>query len=44
VAIRPEVAGDRSRLGRCLKLLEDFCVVTDSVRRGLSVAVEVGPA
>jgi N-acetylglucosamine malate deacetylase 2 len=44
VAIHPEVAGDRSRLDGCVELFEDFCVVTDSVRRGLPVAVEVEPA
>jgi organic hydroperoxide reductase OsmC/OhrA len=32
---------DRERLGRCLEIFEDFCVVTQSVRQGLPVAVEV---
>jgi organic hydroperoxide reductase OsmC/OhrA len=45
VQIRPEVAAaDLDRIGRCLALFEDFCVVTQSVRNGLEVAVEVQPA
>jgi organic hydroperoxide reductase OsmC/OhrA len=36
--LKPE---DRSRIGRCLELFEDFCVVTESVRRGVDVAVRV---
>ncbi|HZC99644.1 MAG TPA: PIG-L family deacetylase [Actinomycetes bacterium] len=44
VSIRPRIAGDRSRLGRCVKLFEDFCVVTDSVRQGLPVVVDIEPA
>ena len=36
-------AEDRERLGRCLELFEDFCVVTQSVRAGLDVQVEVAP-
>ncbi len=43
VSIRPEIAGDRSRVDRCLGLFEDFCVVTESVRRGLPVTAEVKP-
>lgn len=39
----PQVTGDSSRVGRCLELFEDYCVVTDSVRRGLSAVVEVEP-
>jgi organic hydroperoxide reductase OsmC/OhrA len=30
-----------SRLERCVKLFEDFCVVSDSVRNGIPVDVEV---
>ena len=41
VAIDPELEGDISRLGRCLNLFEDFCVVTESVRNGLPISVEV---
>lgn len=45
VRIRPEVAAaDLGRIGRCVALFEDFCVVTQSVRDGLDVAVEVKPA
>lgn len=32
---------DRPRMGRCLDLFEDFCVVTASVRNGVPVEVEV---
>ncbi|HET9077621.1 MAG TPA: OsmC family protein [Acidimicrobiales bacterium] len=32
---------DRARMGRCLELFEDFCVVTASVRDGIPVEVEV---
>lgn len=35
----PEEAGNR--MGRCIDLFEDFCVVTESVRRGIDVAVVV---
>jgi uncharacterized OsmC-like protein len=35
---RPE---DHDRMARCLDLFEDFCIVTESVRSGLAVAVEV---
>jgi uncharacterized OsmC-like protein len=42
VRIRPEVAeADAGRIRRCLDLFEDYCVVTQSVRAGLAVAVEV---
>jgi organic hydroperoxide reductase OsmC/OhrA len=44
VRLAPAVAPEaRERIGRCLELFEDFCVVTESVRRGLPVAVEVVP-
>ena len=42
VELVPEVAdADRARLGRCEALFEDFCVVTESVRRGIPVNVTV---
>jgi hypothetical protein len=45
VQIRPEVAAaDLDRIDRCMALFEDYCVVTQSVRDGLDVAVEVEPA
>jgi uncharacterized OsmC-like protein len=45
VEIHPEVAAaDLDRINRCLALFEDYCVVTQSVRDGLEVAVEVKPA
>ncbi|MDA8072674.1 MAG: OsmC family protein [Actinomycetota bacterium] len=45
VELHPEIAtGAEGRLGRCLELFEDFCVVTESVRAGIDVAVEVLPA
>lgn len=44
VKLQPEVAPeDKDRIGRCLELFEDFCVVTQSVRRGIDVQVEVEP-
>jgi organic hydroperoxide reductase OsmC/OhrA len=45
VRLYPTVDADGSgRLGRCLGLFEDFCVVTQSARAGLDVSVEVEPA
>jgi organic hydroperoxide reductase OsmC/OhrA len=44
VRLHPAVAAeDRERLGRCLELFEDFCVVTQSVRQGVDVHVKVEP-
>lgn len=44
VQLAPTVAlADRPRLARCLELFEDFCVVTESVRQGIAVDVEVVP-
>ncbi|HXG44214.1 MAG TPA: OsmC family protein [Gemmatimonadales bacterium] len=44
VRVEPTVAElDRERAARCLELFEDFCVVTESVRRGIEVAVAVAP-
>jgi organic hydroperoxide reductase OsmC/OhrA len=45
VQINPRVdRADRGRIERCLKLFEDYCVVTQSVRAGLDVSVAVSTA
>ena len=42
VKLAPTVAEqDRPRLARCLELFEDYCVVTESVRDSIGVAVEI---
>lgn len=42
VHLEPDVAPeDRLRMERCLGLFEDFCIVTESVRQGIHVGVEV---
>ncbi len=42
VELTPEVNdSDRPRLERCERLFEDFCIVTESVRRGIDVNVKV---
>ncbi len=44
VLLEPTVDGvPRSKLARCLDLFEDFCIVTQSVRNGIDVQVEVEP-
>lgn len=44
VRIQPEVdPADTGRMARCLELFEDFCVVTQSVRTGVDVSVDVEP-
>ena len=44
VHLHPTVAeADRERMARCLGLFEDFCVVTESVRHGIDVTVDVAP-
>jgi uncharacterized OsmC-like protein len=44
VRIEPETTpADADRIGRCLELFEDYCVVTQSVRGGLPVTVDVKP-
>ncbi len=44
VLIHPKVdPADVGRLGRCLELFEDYCVVTQSVRAGFDVQVAVEP-
>jgi organic hydroperoxide reductase OsmC/OhrA len=42
VELVPEVLEqDRARLQRCEQLFQDFCIVTESVRRGIPVNVKV---
>jgi uncharacterized OsmC-like protein len=42
VRLAPEVTAEqRGRMGRCLDLFQDFCTVTESVREGIAVEVEV---
>ena len=42
VEISPDIAEpDPQKLQRCLDLFEDFCVVTQSVRKGIDVSVTV---
>ncbi|HSJ09263.1 MAG TPA: OsmC family protein [Longimicrobiales bacterium] len=44
VTLRPEMAEeDRERITRCVSLFEDYCVVSESVRRGIPIEVEVAP-
>ena len=38
--VTPEV---RAKMGRCLELFESFCIVTESVRAGVHVTVDVEP-
>lgn len=42
VRLAPQIAAEqRDRMSRCLELFEDFCIVTESVRQGIAVDVEV---
>jgi uncharacterized OsmC-like protein len=42
VRLAPQVAPEHhDRMGRCLELFEDFCIVTQSVRQGIAVDVQV---
>lgn len=42
VRLAPQVAPEqRDRMGRCLELFEDFCIVTQSVRQGIAIDVRV---
>lgn len=34
-------SAEQARIARCLDLFEDFCVVTQSVRQGISVSVDI---
>lgn len=45
VRLTPELAAeDVERFKRCEQLFEDFCIVTQSIRQGIDVSVEVEPA
>lgn len=45
VTLAPDVdPSERERMGRCLELFEDFCIVTESVRHGIPVTVRVETA
>jgi len=37
----PQNEQDRERMNRCLEIFEDFCLVTQSVRKGIDVQVDV---
>ena len=34
---------DRARIGRCVEVFEDYCLVTQSVRDGIRVSVDIHP-
>ncbi len=45
VTLEPHLSpADRERSRRCLESFEDYCIVTESVRHGIAVAVDVRPA
>jgi organic hydroperoxide reductase OsmC/OhrA len=45
VRLEPTVPKEQQpRMRRCLELFEDYCIVTQSVRQGIEVDVEVEPA
>lgn len=42
VRLAPELTAEqRERMQRCLDLFQDFCIVTESVRQGIPIDVEV---
>ncbi len=41
VALRTKLPSDHPALAACLRSFEDFCLVTQSVRQGIDVAVHV---
>lgn len=44
VRLEPTIApGDVERVGRCLELFEEFCIVGQSVRQGIELSVDVAP-
>ncbi len=43
IRLHPVVAPEHaSRMARCVELFEDFCIVSESVRKGIDVDVSVG--
>jgi len=45
VSLAPDITPeDRDRIGRCLDVFEDYCIVTESVRQGIPVTVAAEPA
>lgn len=43
VILRPHVSDEGAGFTRCLSEFEDFCVVTQSVREGIDIQVDVQP-
>jgi uncharacterized OsmC-like protein len=44
VEIHPEVSSeDWPRLRRCIDVFQDFCIVSQSVKQGIDISVEVKP-
>ncbi len=43
VTLHTQLPSDHPALRECLATFEDFCIVTQSVRAGVDVQVEVGP-
>ncbi len=43
VHLRPHVDHDEVKLAKCLENFEDYCVVTQSVREGVDIEVDVQP-
>ena len=44
VRVEPVLAdGDVDRISRCADIFQDFCIVTESVRAGIDVQVEIQP-
>ena len=41
IKAEPVTEGDRERMRRCVEIFEDFCIVTQSVRKGIYVQVTV---
>ena len=42
VVISPSVSeGDRGKLERCVELFKDFCIVSESVRQGIPITIDV---